>query len=312
MKPVLLVIIPLSRSRIAPLEDIFEVVHAPDASSRRESLERDGARVRVVLTNGSTGIPADEIDRIPAATLVCAMGAGYENVDVAHAISRGMTVVNGAGTNASCVADHAMALMLAALRGLPQYDSACRRGLWRDALPMPDHVTGKRLGILGLGHVGRKAALRAQAFEMEVGYCSRSARSDLAYRRFEDLAALSAWCDVLLVATPGGPQTRHLVNAGVLQALGPDGYLVNIARGSVVDTQALVEALRNRRIRGAALDVYESEPQPPQELLAFDNLLITPHVAGWSNQAADASLEMFMENARRHLAGEPVLTRVEN
>jgi lactate dehydrogenase-like 2-hydroxyacid dehydrogenase len=310
MKPVLLVLIRLSASRLARFARTYEVVDAPDAQSRSQALTRDGARVRIVLTNGSTGIAAADIDRLPALSLICAMGAGYENVAVEHARARGVAVVNGAGTNASCVADHAMTLLLAVVRGLPQYDRAVRAGAWRDSLPMPAGVTGKRLGILGLGHVGSKIALRAIAFEMEIGYCSRSARPEVTYPRFGHPAELAAWCDVLLVATPGGPQTRHLVDGQTLKALGPQGYLVNIARGSVVDTAALEAALRHGAIKGAALDVYEGEPAPPQGLLAFDNVVLTPHVAGWSDQAADASLTMFIENARRHLAGEPLLTPV--
>jgi lactate dehydrogenase-like 2-hydroxyacid dehydrogenase len=310
MKPVLLLLIAMSRPRRDRLAQTFEVVNAPDAQSRAEALSRDGPRVRIVLTNGSIGITGAEMDRLPALSLVCAMGAGYENVDVGRARARGLTVINGPGTNDSCAADHAMALVLATLRGLPQLDRACRAGLWRDEIPMPRSVTGKRLGILGLGHIGRKIALRAAAFEMEVGYCSRTARLELAYPCFGDAVALAAWCDVLVVATPGGAQTRHLVDARVLQALGPAGLLVNIARGSVVDTQALAQALRDRTILGAGIDVYEGEPAPPADLLEFDQVILTPHVAGWSDRAIDSSVELFLDNARRHLAGEAVLTPV--
>jgi hypothetical protein len=310
MKPVLMILIAISRAWRARLAESFEVVNAPDAQSRSAAIVRDGARVQLVLTNGSLGLSAAEIDRLPALRLACAMGAGYENVAVEHARARGVTVVNGAGTNASCVADHAMALVLAAVRGLPQLDRACRAGRWRDDIPMPPGITGKRLGIVGLGHIGRKIALRGLAFEMAIGYCSRSARPEVPYPRFEDVASLAGWCDVLVVATPGGAQTRHLIDARVLKALGPRGYLVNIARGSVVDTDALAQALREKLILGAGIDVYEGEPQPPAALLGFDNVVLTPHVAGWSHQAVDSSLEMFLENVRRHLAGEPVLTPV--
>lgn len=166
------------------------------------------------------------------------MGAGYENVAVEHAHARGITAVNGAGANDSCVADHAMGLLLSTVRGLPQLDSACRSGLGRGT-GQPEGVTGKRLGILGLGNIGRKVALRALAFEMEVGYCNRSGRPELPCPRFGDATALAHWIDVLVVATPGGPQTRHLVDAPVLSALGREGYLVNVGRGSVVDTAVL-------------------------------------------------------------------------
>lgn len=310
MKPVLLVLLHLARVRVARFATSYEVVYAPDAASRAEAIARHGDRVRIVLTNGSIGLGADEIDRLPRLTLACAMGAGYENVAVDHALARGITVVNGAGTNDSCVADHAMAMLLAMVRELPKLDRACRGGTWRNELPMPPGITGKRLGVFGLGHIGRKVASRALAFEMEIGYCSRTAQPALPYPRFGDLRSLARWCDVLLVAAPGGPATRHAVDGAVLQALGADGYLVNIARGSIVDTAALSRALRDGTIRAAALDVYEGEPEPPRQLLDLDNVLLTPHVGGWSDHAVDASLALFLENARRHLAGEPVLTPV--
>ena len=303
MKPVLLILIAMSRARRARLAEVFEIINAPDARSRAEALPRDGARVQIVLTNGSVGLNAMEIDQLPVLTLACAMGAGFENVAVEHARARGVQVVNGAGTNASCVADHAMGLMLATVRRLPQLDRACRDGAWRDDIATPP-------GIIGLGSIGRKIAIRGQAFEMKIGYCSRNDKPDLPYRRFEDVRSLAAWSDVLVVATPGGAPTRHLVDAPVLAALGPTGYLVNVARGSVVDTAALAQALRVQAIAGAGIDVYESEPAPPAALLEFSNVVLTPHVAGWSPQAVDASVDLFLENARRHLAGEAVLTPV--
>lgn len=310
MKIVLLVLITLSRSRLARFAETFEVIDAARPGALPDALAHDGARVRIVLTNGSIGLAAGHIDQLPALTMVCAMGAGYENVAVAHARARGVTVVNGAGTNDSCVADHALALVLSIVRGLPQLDRDCRAGIWRDSVPMPAGITGKRLGVLGMARIGCKVASRALAFEMEVAYCSRSAKPELPYPRFDDVAVLADWSDVLVVATPGGPQTRHLVDGEVLKALGPAGYLVNIARGSVADTAALAQALSSRELCGAGLDVYEGEPEPPRELLGPDNVVLTPHVAGWSDQAVDASIALFLQNAGRHLAGEPVLTPV--
>ena len=147
-------------------------------------------------------------------------------------------------------------------------------------------------------------AADALGFEIEVGYHNRSARADVPYRYFGDVKALAEWSDFLVVATPGGASTKHLVNADVLNALGARGVVVNIARGSVIDTAALAAALREGRIAAAGLDVYESEPAPPAELLDLDNVVLTPHVAGWSPEAVQASVDRFLENARRHLAGE--------
>ena len=189
------------------------------------------------------------MDALLQLQLVCALGAGYENIDLAHARGCGIALANGAGTNDDCVADHAFGLLIATVRGIVQLDARTREGVWRTALPLPPNVSHKRLGILGLGTIGRKIAQRALGFEMEVGYCNRSPKGDLPYRYFDSLQALAAWCDVLVIATPGGPGTRHLVDADILQALGERGWLVNIARGSVVDTAALALALRTPRHR---------------------------------------------------------------
>ena len=182
--------------------------------------------------------------------------------------------------------------------------------MWRTALPLPPNVSHKRMGIIGLGTIGQKIAQRALGFDVEVGYHNRMARTDVPYRYFAEVTALAAWADFLVVATPGGAGTRHLVSAQVLDALGPHGYVVNIARGSVVDTQALARALQSGRVAGAGLDVYESEPAPPAELLVLNNVVLTPHVAGWSPQAVQASVDRFVENARRHFAGEAPVSPV--
>ena len=304
MKPVLLALMFLSEEHRAQMAQSFEVLYAPDAAQAAAAIAEHGSRITVVLTIGATGLSAAQIDALPRVSLICALGAGYENIAVAHAKARGIVVANGAGTNDDCVADHAWGLLIATVRGIPKLDKLTRDGVWRTALPLPPNVSHKRIGIIGLGTIGKKIAQRAQGFEMEVGYHNRTARTDVPYRYFSDVTALAAWADFLVVATPGGAGTQHLVNAPVLQALGPRGYVVNIARGSVIDTAALAHALRTGQVAGAGLDVYESEPAPPAELVALDTVVLTPHVAGWSPEAVQASVDRFMENARRHLAGE--------
>ncbi len=313
MKPLLLVLIHISGKSRSGLEaaclDLgLDLLLAPDGASRELAITTHGQRVRAVLSNGSTGLHAAEIDALPALTLVAALGAGHENIATDHARQRGITVVNGAGTNDDAVADHALGLLLGAIRGLRQQDTACRSGVWRDDLPLYGQLARKRVGIAGLGTIGRKIAQRVAGFDAEVGYHNRRPRSDSALPYFDSLVALAAWCDHLVIATPGGTGTRHLVDAAVLTALGPKGCLVNISRGSVVDTSALAAALAAGQIGGAGLDVYETEPAPPTELLGFPNVLLTPHVAGWSPEAITASFDLFAENLRRHLAGEAVLT----
>jgi lactate dehydrogenase-like 2-hydroxyacid dehydrogenase len=242
------------------------------------------------------------MDTLGKLELACALGAGYENIDSAHAAERGIKIATGAGTNDDCVADHAMGLVLAIMRNIRQLDLACREGIWRDALVLPPQLAGKRLGVAGLGTIGKKIARRAAAFDMEIGYFNRSRRDDVDYAYFGSTEQLAAWCDVLVIATPGGAATRHLVGARELQALGPQGFLVNISRGSVVDTAALAAALGKGELGGAGLDVYESEPQPPRELLEFKNVVLTPHMAGWSPEAITASITKFLRNAEAHFA----------
>ncbi|MXN29415.1 2-hydroxyacid dehydrogenase [Delftia sp. CH05] len=288
----------------------FDLLYAPDAAQCEAAIAEHGTRIQAVLTIGSIGLSAAQMQRMPALRLVCALGAGYENIDVAHAQANGIAVGNGAGTNDDCVADHAMGLLIASVRGLVRLDRATRDGVWRTAMPLPPNVSHKRLGILGMGAIGAKIAQRALGFEMEIGYHNRSPRSGLPHRYFGDLLSLAQWADVLLVATPGGPGTRHLVNAQVLDALGPQGHLVNIARGSVVDTAALAAAVREGRLAGAGLDVYESEPAPPAELLDLDAVVLTPHVGGWSPEAVQASVDRFIANMRCHLEGRPLVSPV--
>lgn len=310
MKPVLLALPFLAEEHCSQLSESFELIYAPDAAQAAAAIAAHGARITAVLTIGSTGFSAEQIDALPQLSLVCALGAGYENIAVSHAKARGVVVATGAGTNDDCVADHAWGLLIAAVRGIPKLDGLTRQGVWRTALPLPPNVSHKRMGIVGLGTIGKKIAQRALGFEVEVGYHNRTARADVPHRYFADVTALAQWADFLVVATPGGAGTRHLINAQVLDALGPRGYVVNIARGSVIDTQALAQALQSGRVAGAGLDVYESEPAAPQELLALDNVVLTPHVAGWSPEAVQASVNRFIENARRHFAGEAPVSPV--
>lgn len=307
----LLLLVAIVDEHKALLLNRFRVIDAPTPAARAAAIAAHGPDIELVLTNGATGFTAAEIAACPNLKLLAAQGAGYENLDVAAARARGILTCNGAGTNDDCVADHALALLLACVRALPLQGAALRAGVWRDALPLFPQFTGRRLGVIGLGTIGRKIAARAAAFGMVIGYHNRrpsEAAGGATY--FDSVAALARWADDLVVATPGGAATRHLVGAEVLAALGPGGHVVNIARGSCVDTAALAAALRAGRLAGAALDVYESEPRPPQELLGLDNVILTPHVAGWSPQAIRATVENFIANVEAWRRGEPLPTPI--
>ena len=306
-----LALVRLSPERVAGLTAAgYAVREGAKYASRIDAL-RDGGDVRAVLTNGRGGLGGGEMEMLPNLEIVCAVGAGYEAVDLVTARSRGIAVANCPGTNASAVADSAMMLLMASTRHLLQADRFVRAGGWQEQWRVDTPtLSGKRLGILGLGTIGSQIAHRAaRGFDMEVGYHNRTAVTGSSYRYFASLIELATWADFLVVAAPGGAGTRHLVNAGVLAALGPKGYLVNIGRGTVVDTAALIDALQAKRIAGAGLDVVEGEPSvPPRlpELLQFENVVITPHCAGRAPEARDAATAVILANLNAHFAGKPL------
>lgn len=316
MKPVLLVLVYLSEEHRELVGERFEMIYAPnenlgaDRSNGAARIAERGEDIEIVLTNGTNGLYSDEIAALPKLKLICTVGVGFENVDREAARARSIPVCNAAGTNDAAVADHAMAILLAAIRRVPFLNAGVRKGLWRDDIPRPPHVSGRRMGIFGLGAIGKSIAKRASAFDMEIGYHSRTRRDETGYRWFDDIASLAEWCDFLVVCAPGGQETHHIVSTGVLNALGPQGVVVNIARGTLVDTRAVAQALSDKRIWAAALDVYENEPVPPAELLEFENAVLTPHIAGISPQAIHASVLRFVENAEAFYAGRPLLTQV--
>jgi len=308
----ILVLIELAPEGLAHLEAAgFKAHVALSAEAKVSTLKTLGPQVQAVLTNGSTGLSDDEMASLPQLKIICAQGAGYEKVDLVAARVRDIVVTHGPGTNDASVADHAIALLMAIVRGIPQADAAVRQGQWsRSRQPRP-MLSKKNLGILGLGNIGQQIARRgAGGFEMSVGYHSRHPRYDSPFTYFDTPVALASWADFLIVATPGGAGTFHLVDATVLKALGPDGYLVNISRGSVVDTAALISALTNREIAGAALDVVEGEPDVPVEFANLNNLILTPHIAGRSPEAVTATLQLVIENLTAYFSGRPVLTPV--
>lgn len=288
----------------------FDLILATTPAARAEAIAAHGQAISAVLTRGPLGLRADEIDALPRLEIITVIGAGYEHVDLEAARKRGIMVTNGAGVNASSVADHTLALLLALVRDIPRADASVRRGEWSKV--MRPSLAGKRLGVLGLGAVGVAIARRAAlGFGMAVSYHNRRPRADVEYRYHATVQALAADSDYLIIATPGGADTQLLVDAEVLQALGEHGFIVNIARGSVVDTAALVSALQQRQIAGAGLDVFDDEPNVPEALKALDNVVLTPHVAGLSPDAVQATVEMVAKNLLAHFSGRPVLTPVQ-
>ncbi|MBS7809539.1 2-hydroxyacid dehydrogenase [Roseococcus pinisoli] len=308
----LLVQIPLDPLRLARIAAAgFEIHHAPTPAERAEMIPRLAPVLRAVLTNGATGMSAEAIATLPKLEIICCIGVGHETVDLRAAKARGIRVTNGPATNDVTVADHTWALILSIARNIPGADAAVRQGEWMNARGPRPIVFGKRLGIIGLGNIGRQIAERGErGFDMEIAYHNRARRPESPYAYLPSVKALAEWADYLVIAAPGGAGTRHLVNAEVLEALGPQGFLINIGRGSVVDTEALVAALHDGRIAGAAIDVVDGEPEVPPALAAAPRLIITPHIAGRSPEAMMATASLVAANLQAHFAGEPVKTPV--
>ena len=292
--------------------EAFTVHYTPTAEDREKALASDWfGDIRAVVTSGSQGFGPDILDKMPKLEMVSVKGAGYDKINLDELAKRRLVATHSPGVNAPSVAEHAFALMLSAMRRIPQADAAVRRGEWTSARTLRPTITGKRLGILGLGRIGTELAERAHGgFRMPVAYHSRRPVQGVPYHYCASLVELAKQSDFLVVACPGGPETRHLVNAEVIAAMGPKSYVVNVARGSVVDTQALIEALAAGRIAGAGLDVVEGEPVVPEALLALPNVVMTPHLGGRSEDAANDTLDLVLENLKAHFSGKSVLTPI--
>jgi lactate dehydrogenase-like 2-hydroxyacid dehydrogenase len=266
------------------------------------------ARARALITSGLDGGPAALIDRMPRLEIIAVNSVGYDLVAMDRALARRIPVTHTPDVLTDDVADLAIGLMIMTSRRLAAADRFVRAGRWAtEKFPVAGKVSGKRLGILGLGRIGRAIAARAQGFGMEILYTDR-AELDSPYRFLPDLVGLARESDFLMVATSAGPDARHMVDAGVLKALGPDGILINIARGSVVDETALVAALESGGIAGAGLDVFEHEPNVPAALVARDDVVLLPHIASSTRETRGRMGQLVIENLEAWFAGKPLVT----
>jgi lactate dehydrogenase-like 2-hydroxyacid dehydrogenase len=278
----------------------------PDAVIRRIA-----PHVRGIVTGSLVGASASLMDALPHAGIVACFGVGVDTIDLAHAKRRGVTVTNTPDVLNEDVADLGVALLLAASRRIPQADRFVRQGRWpTELMPFTHRVHGARAGIVGLGRIGQAVARRLEAFDMAICYHGPRDKHHPRYTYYEDLIAMARECEFLVLCCPGGEATRNLVDRSVLSALGPEGTLVNIARGSVVDEPALVAALQTGSIRAAALDVYANEPHVPQALFALDNVVLQPHLSSSTHETRAAMADLVMANLRAHFEGRPVPTPV--
>jgi lactate dehydrogenase-like 2-hydroxyacid dehydrogenase len=272
-----------------------------------------GPRIRAIATTGGHA-PLDEayMRRFPKLEIISSFGVGYDNIDAQAARRLGIIVTNTPGVLDDEVADTTLGLMIMTVRQLPQAERYLRAGQWsaKGAYPLTPSLRGRTVGILGLGRIGKAIATRVGAFGLDVVYHGRHAQADVPYRYYSSLVDMAKAVDILIVVAPGGPGTRHIINAEVLEALGPDGVLINVARGTLVDEKALIEALRNKTILAAGLDVFENEPSVPQELIALDNAVLLPHVGSASIRTRRAMAECVVSNLLAWVDGKPPLTPV--
>lgn len=268
--------------------------------------------VRAVVTTGAIGIKAELLAQLPKVEMVAVNGIGTDAVDLAATRARGVAVSNTPGVLTDDVADLALTLLLSAARRLPALDAFVRNGSWEAGKPIATTraLHGKVCGIYGFGRIGQAIGARAQAFGMEVRYFQPRAIEGVTAPRAESLLALAEASDYLVVAAPGSPATQHTVNAAVLAALGPQGTLVNIARGSLVDEAALITALRERTLGMAALDVFADEPRVPAALRELENVVLTPHVGSLTVETRHAMGQLVVDNLLAHFTGKPLLTPV--
>ena len=282
---------------------------APDADA---ALREIGPRIRGLATSPGHRRPdAALFDLLPNLEIISSFGVGYDHVDAAEAGRRGVVVTNTPDVLNEEVADLALGLLLATIRQLPQADRYLREGRWLEKpFPLTTTLRERKVGILGLGRIGKAIARRVEGFGVEVHYHSRSRQEGVAYPYHPTLVGLAEACDVLIAITPGGEGTRHIINAEVLRALGPTGILINVARGSVVDERALIEALRDGTILSAGLDVFEDEPRVPQELIDMDHVVLLPHVGSASVHTRNAMGQLVVDNLVSWFSGKGPLTPV--
>lgn len=309
-KPEILAVANVHPLYLKALKEVFQVherTHEGDPAVFAEL----APRIVGIAAGGESTVSRSLLEQLPNLKLVSVFGVGYDGIDAKAAVERGVMVTHTPGVLSDDVADLAMGLVLAVSRQIVQADQHVRRGRWpQGPMPLGRKVSGSRMGIVGLGRIGAAIARRALAFDMSVAYTARTEKPGSGYQFYPTAEQLAAAVDFLVVITPGGQGTRHLINGAVLSALGPKGYLINVARGSVVDELALIEALQAGRIAGAGLDVFSAEPHVPEALWGMPNVVLTPHMASATDQTRRDMADLAFANMQAGVAGRPLLTPV--
>ncbi|MEE2760476.1 MAG: 2-hydroxyacid dehydrogenase [Pseudomonadota bacterium] len=299
--------------RLARFFTVFDVTGQADPLGW---LEEVGPAIDGLAISGGAEPRGDSLlfDKLPNLSIVAAIGVGYSMVDSVEVLKRGILMTHGPGSNTDAVADLGLGLMLAVSRRIIYFDDYTRRGLWAKTASKGGYTstpTGKTMGILGLGAIGSAVARRASGFDMAILYHQRTRRNDVPYRYYQSLGEMAEASDYLMVCIPATDETRHVVNADVLSALGPDGYLINVSRGLVVDEDALEAALASGAIAGAGLDVFQNEPNVRPALARAENVVLSPHRAAFTHESTLRMRDMLIANLRAHFSGRPVLNPVQ-
>ena len=289
-------LLPALEQQLAQDYDLYPLWKEADPDA---FLAQHGAAFEGLVTSARTGADTALLNALPALKVISSFGVGYETINIQEAQRRQIPVGYTPDVLNDCVADTAMGLVIDVARGFSASDRYARNQQWlKSPYPLTTRVSGKRLGIVGLGRIGQVIARRASGFDMDIRYHNRKANPALPYTYEASLDALASWCDFLVVASAGGAQTKHLISKDILKALGPNGFLINISRGSVIDQDALIEALEHKHIAGAGLDVYEDEPNIPERLLALNNTVLLPHLASATHETRQAMGDLMMDNLR--------------
>ena len=311
-KPCVLLIDPIPSWIVDRARGEFDLIVLPHEDERPAEFLDNADRILGIAMPGFARVDVAMMALMPNLEIAACFGVGYDGIDVSHAKKHGIAVTNTPEVLTDCVADLGMALTLATLRKVIEGDRYVRAGRWRSEgiLELSHSPRGRCLGIVGLGRIGMELAKRAEAFGMSVAYHNRTKRDDVSYPYHGSASALAEACDVLALTCPGGEMTLNLIDAKVLEALGPKGYLINIARGSVVDEVALVQALSRQGIAGAGLDVFADEPNVPEALLSFENVVLQPHQASATVETRTAMGNLTIDNLLAHFQGLPLPNKV--
>lgn len=312
MKNELLILTPIYEPAMKALGEAYTVHKLWEQPDPAAFLRQTHPGIRGVVTSGVSGFHGDQIANLPQLEIIACFGVAHGTLDLTAARSRGIVVTNTPDSSANAVAELATGLVLSLMRRICEADRYIRAGRWeKKAFPMAAAVTGKTCGLVGFGNIGRAIANRVVACGMRVAYFGPRRKDDVSYTYYNDIAALAQASDCLVIACPERPETHHLINGKVLQALGADGFLINIARGSIVDEKALIAALAGGGIAGAALDVFPDEPRVSPELMVLPNVVLTPHIGTSTNEIRKERSDLVLANLHAYFSGQPVLTPVK-